>query len=234
MIPLRNTVNDIISDAMEDAGLLQEGDTPTGEQYVKYTRRLQDLLNMYQTMGLKLWLLQDLPITLVAGVATYSLSPTGSVVMNKPSRAIQGYFLDASGNRVPLRPMGWEEYLRLSQVTQQGALNAFFVDKQATSLNVTFWLVPNAIAAAGTAHLLLQTQVSHPISLTDSTSFPEEWRIALRWGLADDICTGQSGAIMQRCEQRATQFRMALEDWDVEDAPTRFSPNLQGGGGSFL
>ena len=33
--------------------------------------------------------------------------------------------------------------------------------------------------------------------------FAQEWRIALRWGLADDIATGQPQAIMDRCAQRA-------------------------------
>ncbi len=53
--------------------------------------------------------------------------------------------------------------------------------------------------------------------------------MALRWGLADDICTGQPGEIMRRCAERAKAYREALEDWDVEDAATQFQPDPQGG-----
>ena len=59
-------------------------------------------------------------------------------------------------------------------------------------------------------------------------NFPIEWRIALRWGLADELATGQPQSIMDRCQQRAISYRTMLEDWDVEDAPTRFTPDSRG------
>jgi hypothetical protein len=108
----------------------------------------------------------------------------------------------------------------------RGAINSYFVDKQAASLSVTFWLCPDTTEAAnGQAHVLLQTQITNPASLTETMQFPDEWRMALRWGLADDICTGQPKEIMDRCAARAGAYRAVLEDWDVEDAPTSFTPD---------
>ena len=49
--------------------------------------------------------------------------------------------------------------------------------------------------------------------------------MGLRWALADELSTGQPQAIMDRCERKATAYRQALEDWDVEDAPTSFTPD---------
>ena len=63
------------------------------------------------------------------------------------------------------------------------------------------------------------------VMLTDETAFPLEWSMGLRWGLADELATGQPQAIMDRCERRATAYREKLEDWDVEDAPTSFAPD---------
>ena len=74
-------------------------------------------------------------------------------------------------------------------------------------------------------HLLVQNQITQMVSLTDTTAFPLEWSMGLRWGLADELATGQPQAIMDRCEKRATAYRQALEDWDVEDAPTSFTPD---------
>ncbi len=225
--PADNTPASIIQDAYFDAGLLQEGQSPNSEQLVAGMRKMTDLVNLWQTQGLKLWLNVDTPVTLVAGQGTYTFGPAGTNVMVKPLRVLDAYYRDSTGIRRPLIPLAWADYIRLSQITQTGAVNSYFVDKQATLLSVFFWLIPDATAATGTAHLLLQTQITNPISVTETMNFPIEWRIALRWGLADELATGQPQAIMDRCQSRASTYRAALEDWDVEDAPTRFTPDAR-------
>ena len=228
--PADNTPISIINDAYFDAGLLQEGDTLNGEQIVSGMRRLTDIVNLWQTQGCKLWLNVDTPVPLAEGQQTYRLAPGEDVDMAKPLRVLDAYYSDANGIRRPLTPLAWADYLRLSQINQQGQINSYFVDKQAQALSVFFWLTPDATAATGTVHLLTQVQVTNFINLTETMNFPIEWRIALRWGLADEICTGQPQAIMDRCQQRAQSYRAALEDWDVEDAPTRFAVDLRNGG----
>ena len=215
---------------MEDAGLLQDGDDPTPEQYAKYTNRLNDVINFMETQGLKLWTQTDLSITLTAGVSNYTLGLAGTVVMTKPLRALQGYYLDSTGtDRRPIYPLSWDEWMRLSQITQTGQISQYFIDKQRALLSVYFWLVPDATAATGTAHLLIQQQVTNFTGVTDTMDFPPEWFMALRWGLAADICTGQPQSVISRCEGKAEIFRRNLEDWDVEDASTSFAPDQRAG-----
>jgi len=223
--PNDNTPVSIINDAYFDAGLTQEGQVPNSEQVVMGMRKLMDIINLFQTQGLKLWLMEDLPITLTAGTGTYTFGPAGSVVMAKPTRVIDAYYEDVNHVRRPLVPLAWSEYARLSKINQTGQINSYFVDKQQTQLSVFFWLIPDAVAATGTAHLVLQKQVTNFITLTETMNFPIEWRIALRWALADELATGQPQAIMDRCQARAISYRTMLEDWDVEDAPTRFTPD---------
>jgi hypothetical protein len=234
--PSNNNPLSIIQDAYFDAGLIGVGQTVNGEQIVMGMRKLTDLINLWQTQGLKLWLNVDTPITLVAGTGTYTLGPGGSIDMTKPLRVVEAYYATAEGIRRPLTPLAWADYIRLSTVNQAGSINSYFVDKRATQLSVLFWQAPDATAATGTAHLVLQTQVTNFINLTETMNFPIEWRIALRWGLADELSTGQPQAIMDRCQQRALAYRTMLEDWDVEDAPTRFAVRQQGHGmsGRFL
>ena len=223
--PNDNTPISIISDAYFDAGITQEGQSPNSEQIVTGMRKLTDMINLWQTQGLKLWLNVDHPVTLTAGLSTYTFGPSGTEVMVRPPRVIDAWYADSNGIRRPLVVLAWSEYVRLSQITQTGPINSYFVDKQQTNLSVFFWLIPDATAATGLAHLLMQTQVTGFITVTETMNFPIEWRIALRWGLADEVSTGQPQAIMDRCQQRALQYRTMLEDWDVEDAPTRFTPD---------
>lgn len=226
--PALTTPQRIISDAMEDAGLLQEGDTPNSEQFAKYSRRLNDVINTLQTSGIKLWTQLDQSITLVASQRDYTLKLTGgSVNITRPMRVLQGYYLDSNSVRRPIYPLSWEEWLRLSTTTQTGAVSQYFVQKQVSQLSVSFWLTPDTTAATGTAHLLIQQQIANFTGLYDTIDFPMEWMMTLRWCLAADLSSGQPQAIMDRCEGKAELYRRMLEDWDVEDAPTRFTPDSQ-------
>lgn len=228
MLPSGNNPYAIIADAYLDAGKRDTSDVLNGDQLASGMRRLADLINFFQTQGIKLWTLVDTPVPLVSGQALYSFLPGGNIDMTRPLRVIQGYYLDVSGNQRPLAVMAQEEYLRLSRVTTNpGAINSYYVDKRVDRLNVTFWLTPDATAATGVAHVMLQTQVVKLSNFTDEVLFPDEWRLALRWGLADDLCTGQPQIIMDRCERMAMKYREALEGWDVEDAATTFAPDAR-------
>lgn len=223
--PADNTPISLIQDAYFEAGIIQLGDSCDPEQIVLGMRRLTRMINYWQTKGLKLWLNVDTSVPLVVGQGTYTFAPTGDVVMTKPLRVIEAYFLDSTGIRTPLIPLSWDDYIRLSQINVNGAINSYFINKKATELDVFFWYPPDATAATGTGHVLLQTQVTGPINITEEMNFPIEWGLALMWGLADQTTTGQPQAIIEKCATRAEMYRMALEDWDVEDAPTQFQPD---------
>lgn len=223
-----NTCQQIVTQAMLDAGLVQLGQSPNGEQFADCFNRLNQLITFETTQGLKLWLQRDLSITPVAGQQKYSIKTGGDVNTPKPMRAIQGYYLDStSSNRRPIYPLSWDEWMRLSQTNQTGQVSQYFVDKQQLSLDVYMWLIPDATAATGTIHLLIEGPVTNFVGLTDTMNFPNEWGVGLHWMLAADICTGQPQAVIQRCEMKAKQYLDALRNWDVEDAPTQFVPDMQ-------
>ena len=229
----------IIRDAMHNAGLLALGQDPNSDQLAAYTYRLNDVINVEQTQGLKLWLQEDMPITLSPGVGgpsnPYSLGPSGNVVMTKPTRIakIGNYYIDVNNNRRPVDLISKSQYSTLSNVIQGGPVTSIYVDKQQSSLNVYTWYVPDVTAATGLLHVLVQQQVTNIVSITDNMDFPVEWMMFLSWALADEICTGQPQAIMDRCSARSGAYRTLLQDWDVEDTDTTFSPDQRyGRGGS--
>lgn len=231
------TAYGIINDAMVDAGILQSGQRASSEQVANYLRRLNDIINLWQTYGLKLFLQQEVPFTLVSGVGTYQFGPSvvfpPNIRMAKPSRVLQGYVLIAGSNvRRPLVCLSVDEWERLGQVIgNQGPINSYMVRKFSDYLEVDLWLTPDATEALNTCVLLMQVQPTNPVYISDETSFPQEWRIALRWALAEDIATGQPQAIIDRCAKNADIYRQQLEGWDVEDAPTYFAIDTRMGQG---
>ncbi len=222
------TPNRLIRQALRDCGRLQYGSTPPPEAVEDALSRLNDIINTWQTQGLKLWLNSTVTVTLVADQASYTLGPAASPASDKPARILGAWYVASTGARRPLSPLSWTDYLSLGNLTTTGSVNSYFVDKQQLNLVVKFWSVPTTAEAAGTVQLLRQEMASAWTELDDDVAFPVEWFQALRWALADEMCSGQPQLIMERCERKAMMYRQLLEDWDVEDVSTRIAPDMGG------
>lgn len=223
-VAVSNTAYGIINDAMHDAGLLKSGVEPNSEQLATNLRRLCDIINMWQLDGIKLFLYEEYSVTLVAGTNTYTVNQAVGVLPNKNLRIDFGRVETPTGTKRPIDPISWEEWNRLS-TDSSGAVVGFFQDRQATSLTVKVWNTPDSTEALNTLVLTIRKQALNPFNLEADISFPQEWRLALRWALADDICTGQPDTIMARCAGKAQQFKEVLEGFDVETAQTTFAPS---------
>lgn len=216
-----NTAYSIICDAMWDACLLPEGDDPDSEELAKYTRRLNQTINYIMTSGggVRLWLLQDTALTLVAGQQLYTINPAGNLAQVKPLQVYDQYYLYSAANggtRRPVFKISRREWDMLSTPTQQGPVTQIFVDPQQTSLNIKTWLVPDTNEATGTLQLVLQNQVTNFVGVTDAMNFPQEWALALHWQLASEICQGQPQSVINRCDAKAAYYLSELQDWDQE------------------
>lgn len=214
-----NTAFAIICGAMWNACLLPMGEDPNSEEIAKYWRTLNQLINLIQTKGIRLWLLQDTAVPLVAGQGVYSFGPAGTTVMTKPMQVEDQYYLyptSVGATRRPVFKISRQEWNMLSTTIQQGPITQIFVDPQQLLLIVNVWLIPDANEAKGTLHLVLRTQVTNFVSITDQMNFPIEWAMALEWGLAQMICQGQPQPIVNRCDAMAISTLQTLEEWDAE------------------
>lgn len=218
----------IIQQAMEDAGLLQEGQTPNSTQQANYLLRINDIINYTQTLGLALYLIQDVTIPLTVGQGLYTLMVGGDVNMAKPSQVIDGYYSDVNNIQRPLIPLSWNEWIRLSQPSITGQINSWFADKKADRVNIHLWNVPDSNAATGTVHLVVRTQATNLASVSDNIMFAPEWGIYLHWALADEISTGQPEAIQSKCATKRQKYLEDLLAFDTEDASVQFQPDSRG------
>lgn len=225
-----NTFARVIEEAYANAGLVAEGQTPNSEKFARGLNKLNTLALFLQTKGLKLFSLVDTSLPLVAGTYLYPLGPGATgISMTKPFRVIFGYFLNSTGQKIPMTALSWQEWTTLNQSTSSpGQPINYFVDKQAAVLNISVWPTPDTEAATGTVHLVLQTELPQGTTLSSDTAFPIEWFSVLAWGLADELATGQPQEIVQRCANKYKEYREALDGWDVEDAQTFFTPDPRG------
>lgn len=237
-----NTADRVIRQAMRNARILEKGADPTSEDYAEYLPMLNDLINFWQTQGIKLWLNEIINIALAAGQARYLIGP------GRALRVLEAYFVQprytAPGGvtyatSTPLNALAWADYNRLGTQAQQGTPNSYFTDKQQQGAEIVLWPIPSAQVLPGPSvgtfvpgflQVLAQMSPTNLVRITDRVVFPQEWYIALNWGLADELASGQSDATIQRCQQKAQYYKMELENWDVEDASVTFSLNTQGRG----
>ena len=243
-IPLyTNTALRLVKRAYMETGLLELGADPNSEQLAIGMERLNDLINVWQTQGLRLWVEEDLAIPLIANQYLYPLTQVLNGITSKPLRVKEGYFLYTPGNpsgqtMYPLIPMARNDWDTVGTRNSPGTVTSYYADKQPSVLNINLWQAPSvSFATQGQVHLIIQQQQTNSVQLTDQMVFPQEWFLALLWGLADELAGGQPQSIMDRCTGRALQYRTALENWDVEDAPTQFQPDSRmqyGNQGRFM
>lgn len=214
----------IITMAYRDAGKIGFNQVPDSARFSDALMRLNDLVSHLRTRGIKLWLLEDIPLPLVDGKSMYTFGPGGDVDMTKPFRVEHGYAIDSSGNRREITGMGMVDWVRLSNHLTKGPVTQYYVAKEDPLLKVHLWLTPDA--AADSIHLIVRKNADYIETLTESVMFPSEWYLALRWALADELASGAPIAVQQRCQQRASSFIDDLEGFDIENVSTQFVPDF--------
>jgi hypothetical protein len=219
------TATAIITAGYHDAQKVAVGASLTPAQMDIGLGRLNDLINLWQTQGLKLFLEEEVNVALVAAQQLYSMRPGGNVNINKPLQVKQATYWDSAGSIRPLNLLSRDEWTRLSNRTQQGSVNSFFAEKLYDRINLHLWHVPDATAATGSVKAVIRAQASNVLDASGSILFPPEWAIALRWGIADEVSFGMPEAIVAKCAARAKAFKDALEAWDVEEAESYFQPD---------
>ena len=219
------TATAIITKAYRSAQKLPRGSSLSADQLSDGLDILNDLMNLWQTQGLKLFLETETVIPLVAGQQMYSLMPGGDVSIARPLEIKEAAYWDQYSNNRPLIKFSRQEWTNLSNRTAQGSVNQYFYEVLYDRMNVFLWNIPDTTAAAGTVHAVLRNQATQVSEDDNDVFFPPEWAIALRWGVADELTSGMPEPVQQRCQARAQAYREALEDWDVETAETYFQPD---------
>lgn len=221
------TATAIVKKAYQDAQRISRLQSPSSDQETDGLERLVDLINLWQTQGLKLFLEQEVAVTLLASTQTYAAMSGGAINISRPLELKECVYVDSGGASRELDIISRDEWARLSNRTQTGSPSQVFAEKLYDRMNLHFWHVPDSTAAAGTVRATFRAQANNPANISASVLFGPEWAIALRWALADELAAGMPEAVQTRCAQRASAYRAALEDWDVENDDTYLRPDTQ-------
>jgi hypothetical protein len=236
------TLNNLIKSSMRAIRVIQEGQTPSSQQYTDATEVLNILIKNMQSRGLALWTYQLIAIPCSVNKYTYTLGPTGAdITVQRPLRLMDGAYIrylpvgSTTPFDTPLRVISRLEYLQFGSKTTQGTPNSIYYDSQfntatATSASTgygTLYVYVNPIDAQHTIYGNFQRQLFDMTNSTDEFDFPSEAFLALRWGLAAELCDEYEVPEdrIRRVESKAKYYADQLEDWSVETAPMMWTPD---------
>lgn len=226
------TRDDVNSAALRLCGALAQGQTATTEDLSNCTLALNVMLKFWITQGYKAWLYRTITFAAVAGKASYTIGPAGAdVTTDRPVRIPQGYTIDANNNKLPIIIVPRQQFELLTPSTQPGPTNTGYYDPQLGAGVFYPWPIPTDTSRS---FVLLEQRPINDISAssgTDTFDIPQEWYMAIKWGLAEQIMLeyGTPEGTMRRIEQKAAIYLTQASDWNEEDASVFFQIDPQGG-----
>ncbi len=186
--PPVSTATTIIQDALEIAGVIGDGETPSAEDINKNFVRMNDMLAQWQRERFLIWHLVDVPLV-STGAVSYSVGPGGAFNITRPDRLENGNFVrllnTAPPNQVdyPLTLIeSWEDWSRVTMKQMGTFPGAVFYDSGSPLGTAYVWPVPQA--SLYEIHLLVKATLAQFATPTSQFTFPPEYAMAIKYRLA--------------------------------------------------
>lgn len=217
----------IINAALRILNVYTEAYTPSSFEMESAAETLNLMIKSWQTDGLQLWTRRTKSVTLVSGTQSYTLGPSGTVVMDRPLRILSATIKQTStGDEYELTQISRKEYHTLSDKTSSGTPTSFLYDPQLTNGVLYLWPVINT--SGYTAELLYLKPYDDLDEATNDLEFPQEWLEPIKYGLAARLCDEYSKPLPERgfLWNKAERMKAEVNSADVESAPTYFYPDM--------
>lgn len=180
------TALDLITGAMDDAGITGVGQTPLAEDTNKALTRLNAMIAQWSRRRWLVYHLVDVVFT-GTGALSYSIGPGGDINANRPDRIESGYFRQLAsvpGNNVdyPLYVLqSREDYNQIILKTMTSVPAYVFYDSAFPLGNIYIWPVPNQTYEM---HLSVKPALQSFPTLDTAFNLPPEYEECIRLNLA--------------------------------------------------
>jgi len=179
------TALDLITDAMDDAGIIGVGQTPLAEDTNKALSRLNAMIAQWSRRRWLVFHLIDIVFT-GTGALSYSVGPGGDIPQARPDRIEAAFFRQLTGAPLevdfPLKV--WEAREDYNRVALKGLASFpahLFYDSAFPLGNIFIWPVPDANYEM---HLSVKPALQSFPTLNTAFNLPPEYEEAIRLNLA--------------------------------------------------
>tara|TARA_R110000782_G_scaffold270296_1_gene370254 strand:- start:920 stop:1615 length:696 start_codon:yes stop_codon:yes gene_type:complete len=215
-------VAEYIEEAFERCGM----ELRTGYDLKSATRSLNIMLAEWANRGLNQWTVTEKTVAMVASTSTYNVDSANATA---PIDVLDVFVRETTASEttdLPMSRLSRAEYAHITNKTNTGRPNQFFINKQLTP-TITVWPVPD-LSSTYTIHMNVLTRMDDADSATNTMDLPFRFYPCLAAGLAYYLSmkrapqlTGQLKAIYEE------EFDRALST-DEDRTSFNIAPNLSG------
>lgn len=218
--------DDIIKGALRKIGVVAQGEVPTQAQYDEGAFSLNLLIKAWEADGMPLWALRTTPITLSGGINSYEIGLGKTVNTDKPLKVIQAWNRNIISNvDVPMRIITKQEYSILGNKTISGnPIQIYYEPLRDSGILHIFPTPSDTDASQQQIYITYQRPYEDFNSSTDTPDFPQEWYMAVLYGLAVILASEYGVPIDQRqvLGREAADMKMAALSFGTEEGSLYF------------
>lgn len=223
------TWQNVIDDALYQAGKKDIGNAAETELVEIATRALNGMLKYWQSRGVQLHTIDTVTIKQYSSKQSYTIKlVTGDILEDRPMRIISASRRDNdTGYDIPINVISYEEYDAITIKSTTGPVTQVACTKAADSMTVYVWPVSADTVGDEQYSVILTTQrpvnVAESGSLNATPDFPSEQYLAAVYGLADIMSKGANPKITAK----ATQYFNEMLATDQENISIFWQPETR-------
>jgi len=195
------TALEIITEALEEIGVKEQGQTIPAEEADRARRMLNRIMGRWANMRLLFPTLTQISVPL-DGSQSYTIGPlTGDIVASRPVKAVSCLARDAAGQDYRVSVLGKHEWDGIVDKTTTGGPPSD-VWYEATNTLGTLHVYP----VSGSEYTLIldcQVLMTEFAALATPVTLPDGYADALSLALADALCAGYGLPTMADIQRRA-------------------------------
>lgn len=202
--------------ALELLGVRSEEEQLQQVELERGLRWLNIMLKAWEVDGVMAWTLTEGTFALVQGDVDYVIGAGGTFTTVPVD--IQDMRITRGGNDLPMTRMSREDYNWLPNKTTQGYPTQWYYDRQRDGGTLYVWPAPDV--TAGTLKFTYRRRIMDLDGPTDNFDIPQEWYMALVYGLADQLIPiyGKSGSprAMDVTQKAAVAYN-SVKSFDIDE-----------------
>jgi len=217
------TAANIITEALEILGALEEGESPSSDQTTSCLRTLNNLIKLWSA-DTQIFAQDEYQLDLVASTSVYTLD-AGNVGYI-PNKILNASLLDTTTNEeVPIRQMTQQEYYALTDKPTEARPTQYYQKRNPVGVAMDLYLWPTPPDTTYDLKLWLQYPFRDVDADTDDVWFTQEWFLPLSWQLAYLLSPKYGIPYQDRAmmEASADRFREEASSYDT-DGSAYFQP----------
>ncbi len=224
----KQTATDIITEALEVLGVLQEGEVPGTDQTTSSLRTLNNMIKLWSA-DTQIFAQDEYQLNLVASTSLYTLgiSNVGYI----PIKIINATLIDTTTlNEIPISPLTQEEWYALTLKTTEARPTQYYFKRNPVGVDSDLHVWPVPPDTQYDIKLWLQYPLRDVTVGTDDVFFTQEWYLALSYGLAYLLAPkyGTDPRERQAFKIDMEDFRYEASTFDV-DGSVYFQPQQNHG-----